>query len=258
MKKFLKSDFNIHSTYSPYVFHSIEDMVIQSIKRVNKVIGFNDNNPLTDYSNRMSRDDIDLYINELIRVQNKYKDRIKIFKGLEIDYFKELDEDIRKYKTMFDYISLGVHFFDYKENMKIEDVWDIKNITDVRRYQEKILEGLSTGLFDMLCHPDIFLRNFKRWSNTLEKISRSIINKAIEFNVIIEFNCHEFRTCYESYFEENLCNVKFQFWNLVKKSKAKVIINSDSTNIAHIKNKDVLQALDYCNDIGIEVEEVIK
>ena len=89
-----------------------------------------------------------------------------------------------------------------------------------------MLQGMDTGLFDVIAHPDRAFRRVKEWTSELTDLSNKIIQKAIDHNIGIEKNYRSIRQ--ENQFRE-------EFWKLVP-NNAKVVYGCD----AHRTNELVL------------------
>ena len=101
-----------------------------------------------------------VYLPQLEEAKNKYKDKIKIYKGLEIEYIEGEEPFYKELLSHLDYMNLGLHFFKDKNGNIINSYWNVnhKNILD---YADVAIKGMSTGLFKTLVHPDLFMFGYK-------------------------------------------------------------------------------------------------
>ena len=98
------TNYHTHTTYCDGK-NSPEEMVQAAIAADMAEIGFSVHAPLpfrTDWAIRVER--LNDYKNELFLLREKYKDQIKIYVGIEQDYFSENSTD------GFDYVIGSVHF----------------------------------------------------------------------------------------------------------------------------------------------------
>lgn len=101
------SSYHTHSTYSDGK-STLEEMVCSAIEKGCAEIGFSDHAPMEfrcDWSARAEK--IECYKQEVKALQEKYKGKIKIFLGIEQDYYSTPAEG-------YDYIIGSVHFV-YKD-----------------------------------------------------------------------------------------------------------------------------------------------
>ncbi len=84
--------------------NTAEEMVLGAIEAGCEVLGFSGHAPLDGEDWAMSEADMAIYIAEVSRLREKYRDRIEIYLGLEYDTFSDCDT------AQFDYIIGSVHF----------------------------------------------------------------------------------------------------------------------------------------------------
>ncbi|MBO4322310.1 MAG: histidinol-phosphatase [Clostridia bacterium] len=100
----IRADFHLHSLFSDGK-NSPEEVVLAAIGKGMTAIGFSDHSwtPF-DESYCMKRERISDYMLEIARLKRKYRGRIKIFCGIEQDYFAGLPAG------GFDYVIGSVHY----------------------------------------------------------------------------------------------------------------------------------------------------
>lgn len=97
------SSYHTHSVYSDGK-NTLEEMVQSAIEKGCSEIGFSDHAPMAfrcDWST--SKEKIDSYKKEILALKEKYKNQIKIYLGIEQDYFSLPAEG-------YDYIIGSVHY----------------------------------------------------------------------------------------------------------------------------------------------------
>ncbi len=105
-------------------------------------------------------DELELYIQEVETLKNKYNDLITLKIGLEMDYIPGKEQEalpiIHRYN--WDYLLLSVHFlgdwpFDHPQYIHF---YEEKNINDIYRlYYKTLIQGIETGWFDIIAHFDL-------------------------------------------------------------------------------------------------------
>ena len=98
------STYHTHSNYSDGK-NTLEEMVQSAIKCGMKEIGFTDHAPMTFFCSwSMDEKNVQGYKNEILALKEKYKDQIKIYLGVEQDYYSvEADKD-------YEFILGSVHY----------------------------------------------------------------------------------------------------------------------------------------------------
>ena len=158
--------YNLH-THTKRCNHALgedRDYVEAAIKAGIKTLGFSDHCPQffpnTDYySNfRMRPEEFEGYVSSVRDLKKEYKSDIEILLGLEAEYypetFKKFMEFIKPYKL--DYMILGQHFVG-NEYDKDSFYAPRKNYDEtlLERYVDQVCEGIYTGVFTYIAHPDI-------------------------------------------------------------------------------------------------------
>jgi histidinol-phosphatase (PHP family) len=135
-----------------------------------KVLGFSDHSLQIfpgDYVSkiRMRPEELDGYIQTVNALREEYADRIEIRCGLEAEYFPELFGDLLSYLSEHpgvEYLILGQHCtaneYDVENpNRWYTGAWDRGDEYKLARYVEQVAEGMQTGKFLYLAHPDVCL-----------------------------------------------------------------------------------------------------
>ena len=163
-----RRDGHVHSPYCPHgTKDGFEEYVEEAIGKGILEMTFTEHFPLpaifTDEEFlkecSMQENQVLDYIKEVIEVKNKYKDKIKINLGFEVDYIegyeKKIKEDLQKYGKYIEDALLSVHFvryegdyyaIDYIEDFKklIEKTSDISKVYDL--YYETLLKSIEADL----------------------------------------------------------------------------------------------------------------
>ncbi len=100
----MKKDYHVHSTYSDGK-DAPEELVLTAIERNMTEIGFSDHSyTFFDESYCIQKDKITSYIEEIASLKEKYRKKIKIFCGIEQDYYSDEPTDA------YDYVIGSVHY----------------------------------------------------------------------------------------------------------------------------------------------------
>ena len=244
----MKTNYHGHTRWCKHGIGSIEDYIIASIDNGIIEMAFTEHVPLEGYiGSRMHIDDLDEYQLELNYFINKYSNKIKIYNGFEseylpdkIDYYKSLNE-----KYNIDFLILGHHF----NNISMDnDYFNVKKSDEVIDYGREVVEGLSTGLFKILAHPDVFLTNYK-FDKVAAKVSHDICKACEDYGIVMEFNANGLRN--------GLSYPSNDFFEIARDYNIKFIINSDHHNPLHVNDKFVKQAYFLANNLGLNIVEFI-
>ena len=62
---------------------------------------------------------------------------------------------------------------------------DFKNLN---RYIDQTIDGMRSGLFSFLAHPDLFMKGYKEWDEQSKACLKAILDAAIDLNMPLEIN----------------------------------------------------------------------
>lgn len=162
----MKFDLHTHHVRCGHADGNIEDYILAGIEAGLQVIGISDHSPYFYHEEdqpspgiAMARSDFANYVNEVLRLKEKYAGRIEVLLGMESDYFPEHVEAYRKaYEGVpFDYLIGSVHqvsgvsIFNRNRWKKLDEAG---HINEKKSYYELIEQSARSGMFDILGHID--------------------------------------------------------------------------------------------------------
>lgn len=185
---------NYH-THTPRCRHAVgseREYIERAIELGFKVLGFSDHTPQPypkDYVSpiRMGMDEIEDYTSTLVALREEYKDKIRILVGYEVEYthkyFDRLLVELRRFPL--DYLIQGQHFApDEVEGAYMG--FKSGDESRLKQYVDLTVEGMKTGLFSYLAHPDLI--NFTGDDATYKKHMVRIVETALEYRIPLEVN----------------------------------------------------------------------
>jgi len=189
-------DLHNHTTLCNHAEGEIFEYIEKAIECGTEQFGFSDHAPMDfDPKHRMSFDDMQKYESDILKAREKYKDKIEILLGYEVDYLKgHMDERI--FKADVDYLIGSVHFIDgwgfdnpefigrYKHE-DIDEIW--------QKYFNAIEEMAKSNLFDIVGHLDL-IKVFKFMPNKdINKIAKNALAAIKKADMVLEINVAGFR-----------------------------------------------------------------
>lgn len=242
----IRNNYHTHTFRCGHAIGNDEEYVLEAIALGLHTLGFSDHVMLEHIRQPNVRGDFDAtegYFNSINSLKEKYKDRIDIKLGFEAEPFKEYFDYYRMLKETkkIDYLILGNHCT--LENGLIKSFFskytDKKNLIE---YKDTLIAGIKTGLFDYIAHPDYFMETYIKWDYTAKKISKEIIQAALEYDIPLEFNFACIRRGKKQKGKVMRYGYPFiPFWKMVEKMRAKVILGLDAhapTDITSYLNDD--------------------
>lgn len=146
-------------------------------------IAFTDHAPFPGdpFGNRMDYEELDDYVDSMRFLQDRYADTIDVRFGLEIEYlpsFKTYYEELIA-SGRFELLLLGQHIYEHAPGIWNFEVPLSDEEVMVRLFDAQI-EGLKTGYFDILAHPDRCLRRSETWTASIDDAARELIGVATQ------------------------------------------------------------------------------
>ncbi len=144
--------------------------------------------PGNPFRGRMEMDELQGYIDSVQALRKEYAGKIEVMLGLEIEYLPSFDTYYRELRKSneFDLLMLSQHFcenedgsYSFQEEDKSEEFKGLSAAT---------VQGIETGLFDVVAHPDRIFRRCKAWNSELMNASYDIIFAAASHSMFLEKN----------------------------------------------------------------------
>lgn len=157
----MRIDLHNHTTLCHHASGSMDEYITKAIDLGIDIYGFSCHSPMDfDPSYRMKLEELPLYCQMVEKIQNKYKNKIEILLGLEVDFIDTREDLLKKeiFQYPFDYLIGSVHFlgdwgFDNPEFMgeyakrNIQECWE--------KYLYSITKMAKSGLFQIVGHFDL-------------------------------------------------------------------------------------------------------
>ena len=184
--------FHVHTYRCKHASNEIdEEYVLKAIQMKATDIYFTDHAPFpgNPFGNRMNIEQLDEYISSIEQLKYLYKSDINVHCGLEIEYLPTFASYYEKLHSIneLDILMIGQHFCEIAPK---QYSFTIKQTP--LEYAESIsvstIEGISTGLFSHIAHPDRMFRHCQSWSAEMSIVSNNIISAAQEKDIILERN----------------------------------------------------------------------
>lgn len=186
-----KTIFHVHGHRCKHASEEREVEYIQkAIELGAKEIVFTDHAPFPEnpFNYRMTMEELKEYTETLQALKCQYTGLIEVKIGLEmeyaslyLDYYRELKE-----RWKMDILLLGQHFSLLPDG---KYTFDLVNKSDEAQYlAQGILEGMESGLFEVVAHPDQIFRRKKQWDSEASELAKQIKECAACTGVALEKN----------------------------------------------------------------------
>ena len=245
------ANYHTHTWRCNHARGTERDYIEQAIASGVKLLGFSDHTPNPYSWNindgiRMLPEQTKEYFDTMFRLKKEYEAQIEIHVGVEVEYIPgELDKLIAYLKGYgCEYLIMGQHYVDGVYVRFIpEDAEKLHN------HVSQILDGLATGSFLYLAHPDLFV-----WHGEEEIYTREMTRLCCgvkELSIPMEYNLLGLRNG-RNYPDD-------RFWRIAAEVGNTVIMGLDAHDAEDFILADVeRQALENLKKLGITPIETVK
>ncbi len=233
------ANYHTHTVRCNHASGTEREYIENAIKNGFKILGFSDHVPQpypNDFEShiRMAVNEIENYTSTLVKLRDEYKDDINIFIGYETEYFPKYFNKMLKELSAYplDYLIQGQHFIpDEIEGFYAGAMTD--NERDLIDYAKQTIEGMQTGVFSYLAHPDLI--NYTGEDDIFQMHMRPVIQTAIDLNIPLEVNMLGFRTG-----RNYPCD---RFFSLASAMGASFVLGCDAHNPIHVMQPEDIPGL---------------
>ncbi len=257
----MKSNYHTHTMRCKHALDSDEEYVLCAIAAGFDEIGFSDHTPWPfeeGYvsSIRMDLSEFEDYYNSLSLLKDKYKDQISIKIGLEVEYYPKYMNWMKQFviEQKVDYIIFGNHFLgDESQGIYFGGV--SKDNAKFEAYIQTCIDGLSTGLYSYLAHPDLFMRSNRVFDAYTHQLCKKLCEYCKEKDIPLEYNL-------EGLLSEEFTGRKTypcdSFWKIAGEVGNKAIIGNDAHKSESLLRDDLRAgAITKLQAYGLEIVEQI-
>ena len=189
-----KKNYHTHTARCMHAVGTDEEFILAAIEAGYTVIGFSDHSPWhynSDFVShmRMHESEFDEYYHSIKALKEKYKDQIEVFIALECEYFPQYMDWLKKLVEDYqlDYIILGNHYYQTDE-LRLYFGRKCREDDFFMKYIDSCIEGMKTGMYACLAHPDLFMRGRDQFDELAREQSYRLCRAAKELNIPIEYN----------------------------------------------------------------------
>ncbi|MFC4324210.1 histidinol-phosphatase [Litchfieldia salsa] len=200
MGKTIKFDLHTHNELCGHATGTIEDYVLQAIEYGLDYIGISDHSPYF-FSEEdqpypgitMAKSEFVPYINEVLRLKNKYKDKIHVLLGIESDFYPHYIDIYREQliRYPFDYIIGSVHYVmevSIFKKGRWEGLSSSEQVQVKETYYDLIQQSAQSGVFQILGHIDAMKGFYPEFSQIQTDVVDKTLKIIADADIAIEIN----------------------------------------------------------------------
>ena len=218
------TNLHTHTSRCNHALGEDRDYVTSALAAGIQILGFSDHSPMPfpkDYDSsrvRMAMEEFPDYCASVSALKDEFKNDIEIRLGVELEYYPEYFGRIMKEleKHQIEYVILGQHFVGNEIGERY--MGTPLGIDILRRYVDQTIEGMKTGCFLYLAHPDI--PNFTGDDKDYSAEMRRLCEAAEKLQVPLEINLLGMRSG-RNYPDR-------RFWKIAGETGCRVVIGCDA------------------------------
>ncbi len=192
-----KANYHTHTKRCQHAGGDDREYIEKAIEAGYEILGFSDHAPFVFENGyvspmRMKMSELDEYVSTLQRLQREYEKDIKIFIGLEAEYWPKIfDDSLKIYQEYpIDYMILGQHYIDDEASEQSVQIASTSEM-NLKNYVKRVTDAINTGYFMYVAHPDSF--HFAGDCSVYDKYMNQLIEECKKYNLPIEINCTGYR-----------------------------------------------------------------
>lgn len=189
----MKHNFHTHTVRCKHAIGTDEQYVKAALESGFDVLGFADHAPwafASDYVShcRMPADQWGDYRQSVLSLKKQYAGSIDVRLGLECEFYqKYFDQLLRLRDDGCEYFILACHFLFTEEEHPYIGL-TCREDDEVLRYAEQTVQGIRTGLFSYIAHPDLYMMHREDFSPACMEAADMICQAAKEARMPLEYN----------------------------------------------------------------------
>ena len=186
------ANYHTHTWRCNHASGTEREYIENAIEQGLKIFGFSDHTPYIFpgeyYSHfRMKLHQLEDYAETVLALRKEYTDQIEIPLGLELEYYPKLVPNLLTVlrDLPIDYLLMGQHFIGNEIDEHYSG-WPTENVRILERYVDQVIEGMHTGLFTYVAHPDLI--HFLGDDCIYQSQIRRLCQAAKQCNIPLEVN----------------------------------------------------------------------
>lgn len=227
----IKVNYHTHTAYCGHAQGCAAEYAEEAFRKGLSKLGFSDHLPFWQdiYEYRMTYAQMPDYIRDVQALKRQYSGKMEIFCGFEGEYLRGQEAWYEKLLTdgSCDYLIMGQHMFaDNSGNLHVSA--EMSSTEEYMAYTDSLIEGMNTGFFKLIAHPDFMFINTFAWDIFCERACDKLMDAAAAGGFVLEYNANGYR--------RGICEFddgpRYQyphelFWKKAAKAGAAVVIGSD-------------------------------
>lgn len=244
----MQANYHTHTRWCRHGVGEIEEYIEEAIRCGFKELAITEHVPHKNIAESwIPWEQFPAYDEALNHAVSTYQGQIHIIKGFECEYYPVEMEVYRELQEDYGYelLILGQHCCG--KNREI-DVFARKGARELQIYADEVCEGLETGMFRFLAHPDCVLHKYENsWDAECVSAMRRIFRTCERLKIPVEINANGIRG--------NRRYPSREAFLLSREYDLQYLINSDAHAPQFVYDEACRNAEQFAKELGIRVAE---
>lgn len=234
MQDFLYANYHAHTWRCQHAYGTEREYIEAAISMGIREFGFSDHIPFPERDGyvsgiRMHIDQSVDYVAAIRALAREYQDDIRIYVGFEAEYVPEFYEEQMKMCRALgcDYLILGQHFLNNEEQGPYSGT-ETEDEGRIRQYVDTVIEGVKTGSYLYLAHPDMM--NYQGLDSVYDWEMTRLCQKMKELDIPLEINLLGMK--YDKHYPTE------RFWKIAGEVQNRVVLGLDAHCVEDVMNID--------------------
>lgn len=249
----MKVNLHTHTVRCGHAEGTDEEFVLAALENGYTKLGFSDHTPFPyepefeAENTKMSLETLEDYIASITALKEKYKGRIDILLGLECESVPRFFPFLTQLRKRLDYMILGNHG-DWTAGETHSEF--LTTPKELERYVDSAVQGLETGLFLYLAHPDLMLSSYSGMDDAAKSFSRQLCREANRLNIPLEYNLYGALKTVKPGTLGYPCKA---FWEIAAEENVRAVVGIDAHRPKNFYIEDMDAAKQMLEGLGITV-----
>ena len=249
----MKVNLHTHTARCGHAYGTDEEFVLAAIAQGYTKLGFSDHTPFPyepefqAENTKMSAQMLEDYISSVNALKEKFKGRIEILLGLECESVPRFFPFLTDLRKRLDYMILGNHG-DWTAGDPYSGA--LTTPRELEHYVDMAVEGMETGLFLYLAHPDLMLSSYREFDDVAERLSRVLCREANRLGIPLEYNLYGAMKKRKPGVLGYPCDA---FWKVAAEENVRAVVGIDAHKPEDFELEDMDGAVLKLESMGITV-----
>ena len=250
----MKANYHTHTFRCHHGYGCEWEYVEKAIAEGLEVLGFADHTPMVfppshRTKTRMKPERLFEYAETVERLRGLYGDRITLLCGLEAEYYPDLFSeylDLLRQVKGIQYLIMGQHYLENEYENPLHCFKPTEEPARLVQYVDQVTEGLATGRFLYLAHPDVL--NFQGDDAFYKEQMRRLCRNVKELGVPLELNLQGYRAG-KNYPDR-------RFWEIAAEENCTAVIGCDAHRVRDVADPAELAYIrGFAEELGLKIAE---